>query len=220
MFCPTCLNALRQNQLNKATFCHFTLVSYAIFYKCKIQWIFETAIFLASVVEAFSKSDQENKFSFGGLKCFASVEDIIETYKVIVFAFADSEKAQNSTSEGRGSSNFDVNPDNSEQVWKDFTNSTSLSVFSSKDDAFPTPKLKSLRSLCEVLISNESQIVISVSSLCKICNSVHIYFLFFVPLKIAIFHRFLFVFTTIAKLVNLRNWPRSLGQFWASFKYA
>ena len=92
MFCPTCLNALRQNQLNKATFCHFTLVSYAIFYKCKIQWIFETAIFLASVVEAFSKSDQENKFSFGGLKCFASVEDIIETYKVIVFAFADSEK--------------------------------------------------------------------------------------------------------------------------------
>ena len=60
-------------------------------------------------------------------------------------------------------------------------------------------------SLCEVLFSNESLIVISVSSLCKICSSVQaIYCLFFDPWK--------WQFYIFSRIEDLGTWPRSLGQ--------
>ena len=144
MFCPTSPFALRQKQLNKAHFVHFTLVSYFTLYKCKIEWSFETAIFLASVVEAFSKSAQEINFlleawnvspvSKTSWKPNKSLCLHLSTVKNIKIPKVKGEAHQTSTS-----------------IWqfragvKKLTNSTLLSEYSSIYDAFASNSSSHLR---------------------------------------------------------------------------
>ena len=91
MFCPNGHETVRQNPVDKATFPGFTLVSLRRIYRCKVEWGFETTICLASVVEAFSKSRDQFYFCLSDLKCFTSVEEVIESLE-IVFGFVNSEK--------------------------------------------------------------------------------------------------------------------------------